>query len=323
MNISVIIPTWNEEKYIESCLRAIRSQKTQAEYEVILCDARSEDRTVDIAEKYADRIINIDTHSIGISRNTGAKKANGKYLVFVDADTVIPPNYLEKVMEKFSNDPELLGFSAGFIFSQRIEKLIFTEKIINSYLEFRDKVGLATLLGFNIGVRKEAFNAINGFRNVPLEDGEFSIRLRKLGKVRYFKDFYVVTSSRRLEEMGLLGTLRYYLEMDLATRDKRIRKLLAYNEYVKCKIDDLALQKEFERIFSSKVTSLDFDITVKDYIQKKANSLLKFMNKTTREQFVDRITEVSKSIAELKLKPKVNKIDVNHAINLIKEKIKI
>ncbi len=321
MDISVIIPTWNEERCIESCLKAIRFQETRAEYEIIVCDAKSDDKTVDIAKKYADKIVAIDIHSPGISRNTGAKQAAGNYLVFVDADTILSKNYLERVMEKFK-DPELLGFSAGFIFSRRTEKLIFTEKITNSYLSFRDKVTLTTLVGFNLAVRKKAFNTINGFRDVPLEDGEFSIRLRKLGKIRYFTDFYVITSSRRLEEMGLLGTIKYYLEMDLARRDPKIGKLLLYNGYVKCKVDDLLLQEEFARIFSSKVSFSEMDITIRDYIQRKSDDLLEIMHKTTREQFARKITEISESIAELKLRAKISKMDVDRAIKLVKGRIK-
>lgn len=321
MDISVIIPTWNEEKYIESCLKSIRSQKTHAEYEVLVCDARSEDRTREIADRYADRIILSDVRSIGIQRNLGAEKATGNYLIFVDADTILSENYLEKVMEKFKSDPELLAFSARFMFPKRTEKLIFAEKITNSYLGFRGKMGLAILLGFNTCVRRDIFERSGGFRDVPLEDGEFGFRLRRLGKTKYFTDFYVVTSSRRLEEMGLLGTLRYYLEMDLATRDPKIGKLLTYNEYVKCKIDDLALQKEFARIFSSK-SAMNLDITVRDYIQKKADDLFGIMHKTTREQFVNKIVEVSKSISELKLMDRVSKLDVDRAIRVIKEKIR-
>ena len=89
MDISVIVPAWNEESCIESCLRAIRSQETGAEYEVIVCDAKSEDKTPEIARRYADKIVTIDIHSPGISRNMGAKQATGDYLVFVDADTVL------------------------------------------------------------------------------------------------------------------------------------------------------------------------------------------------------------------------------------------
>lgn len=311
MDISVIVPTWNEEGFIESCLKSIRSQETQAEYEVIVCDAGSGDRTVELAKEYADQVIASNVRSIALQRNLGAEQAAGDYLVFIDADTVIPPNYLEKVMEKFRSDPELLGFSARFIFPKRDGKLVFAEKITNSYLDFRGTMGFAILLGFNTCVRRDIFESINGFRDTPLEDGEFGYRMRRSGKTKYFTDFYVITSSRRLERMGLLGTIRYYLEMDLATKDARIGRLLTYNKYAPSRVDSSVLHEEFAKIFSSDTYVLDTGI--KEYITNKAGDL----------QFIDRITEISKSIAELKLITNVNKWDVDRAIEIIKKKVKL
>ncbi|HIE34124.1 MAG TPA: glycosyltransferase, partial [Candidatus Altiarchaeales archaeon] len=195
MDISVIVPTLNEEKSIEVCLKSIKSQKTNKEYEIIVSDCESEDKTVEIARRYADNIVFSKKKSIAVARNTGAKSAKGKYLVFIDADTVMPENYLEKVFEKFEKDPDLVGFSSGFRFSRNDGKIKLIEKFTNSYLLFRDKIGMVTMPGFSTSVRKEVFDSLNGFKDVLLEDGEFSIRLRRTGKTRYFSDFYVITSS--------------------------------------------------------------------------------------------------------------------------------
>jgi glycosyltransferase involved in cell wall biosynthesis len=325
MDISVIIPTLNEEKSIELCLKSICSQNTNLAYEVIVSDCKSEDKTLEIAEKYADKIVFSEHKSIGITRNTGAKVSKGRYLVFIDADTVIPKNYLEKVAEKFS-DSSLLGFSAGFIFSKRNPQLILIEKFTNSYLAFRDKVRLTTLLGFNICVRKNAFTLINGFRDVPLEDGDFSIRLRRKGKVKYFTDFFVITSSRRLEEMGLLGTLRYYFEMDLAMRSSLLKEFLTYNQYMPLRINGNSLEKEFLRIYELSPHYLGgVDLTLRDYIQTKSSELFNAMKtnslgKIPKRKILDKITKTSKSIAELKLTQKITKKDIDRAIRLIKER---
>jgi len=322
MDISVIIPTLNEEKSIEPCLKAIKSQETRAEYEIIVSDCKSEDGTVKIAKKYADKVVFSERRSIGIARNTGANFSEGRYLVFIDADTLIPKNYLEKVIEKFESDPELLAFSAAFTFATDDKRIKIVEKFTNSYLVFRDKIGLTVLPGFNICVRRDIFNTLNGFRDVPLEDGEFAVRLRKMGKTRYFTDFYVITSSRRLDEMGLLGTLRYYFEMDLAMREPALKKFLTYNSYIPLRLNENSLYREFERIYNAKY-SAGIDLTISEYLQRKTNELIKIMDKTdelknlTIEQFTEKMRNILRLIVELKLEPSIIREDMERAIGMI------
>lgn len=325
MDISIIIPTLNEEESIEVCLKSIRSQKTKLNYEIIVADCQSEDKTVEIAKRYADKIVFSEQKNIGIARNTGAKFSQGKYLVFIDADTIIPENYLEKVKEKFLEDQKLLGFSSRFSFSKRDPQIIVAEKFTNSYFIFRDKIKATILPGFNTCVRKSAFNLVGGFKDVLLEDGDFSVRLKKVGKTKYFTDFFVVTSSRRLEEMGLLGTLRYYFEMDLASRNQIIKKFLTYDDYRPFRIKESALQKEFARIY--KLSELRVDLTLRDYIQKKAAELssvmkAKKLEKITKKHLIKLITKTAESITELKLVPKITKSSVDEAIKIIKERMK-
>ena len=91
--ISIIIPTLNEEKYLPLLLASIKNQAFK-EYEIILADAGSKDRTVEIAKQYGCRIIPGGSPSKG--RNEGAKVAKGELLFFIDADAVLPPKFFEK-----------------------------------------------------------------------------------------------------------------------------------------------------------------------------------------------------------------------------------
>jgi GT2 family glycosyltransferase len=72
-----------------------------------------------------------------------------------------------------------------------------------------------TLPGFITCVRKDAYHKCGGYQNVLLEDVEFSRKICKVGKVRYYNDITVTNSSRRLENMGLLGTIYYYAQLDI------------------------------------------------------------------------------------------------------------
>lgn len=72
-----------------------------------------------------------------------------------------------------------------------------------------------TLPGFNTIVMREAYLKCGGYQNVLLEDVDFSRRIDQLGHVKFFPYIKVINSSRRLEAMGLLGTLYYYTQLDL------------------------------------------------------------------------------------------------------------
>lgn len=326
MEISVIVPAFNEESCIETALKSICYQNTDENYELIVADCMSEDKTAEIAKKYADRVVYSKRRSIAIARNTGAKFSKGKYLVFIDADTVIPENYLSKVMEKFF-DKELLAFSASFSFPKKEKKFLLAERITNAYLEFRDRINLPILLGFNTCVRKSAFNAIKGFRDVPLEDGDFAVRLRKKGKIRYFRDFFVITSSRRLEEMGILGTLQYYFELDLATRSPMLKKFLTHKNYLPMRINEILLEKEFLKLYKQRAVAfnaVNLDVNLKEYVKGKAGVLLKAIKTKEFDQSAirkisNKIIRIANSIAEMKIVQRITKKDIDEAMRIIKK----
>ena len=90
--ISIIIPTLNEEKYIENTLKALKNQDYNGKYEIIVADGMSKDRTVKIAQKYADKVIKVKKPGISAGRNAGAGIAKGGIFLFIDADTIVFPN---------------------------------------------------------------------------------------------------------------------------------------------------------------------------------------------------------------------------------------
>ncbi|HEY9205795.1 MAG TPA: glycosyltransferase [Candidatus Methanoperedens sp.] len=215
--ISVIVPVLNEARYLEATLEMIAKQNTNVPYELIVSDNGSKDESLDIAKKYADRVLDCKERGIGAARHFGAVHANenSKYFVFIDADTHIPGYYLAYVYETFKINLDLMAFSTVFKFSERSEQIKLAESVANKYFIMRDKLRSPTLPGFNTCVRREAYFKCGGYQNVLLEDVDFSRRVNKIGSVRFFSNVKVVNSSRRLEVMGLLGTLYYYAQMDL------------------------------------------------------------------------------------------------------------
>ena len=96
--ISIIIPTLNEEKYLPLLLESIKKQEF-SDYEIILADAGSKDKTLEIAKKYNCRIIVGGLPAKG--RNEGAKAARGDILFFIDADSILPHDFFDKSLKEF------------------------------------------------------------------------------------------------------------------------------------------------------------------------------------------------------------------------------
>ncbi|MBI2647452.1 glycosyltransferase [Candidatus Woesearchaeota archaeon] len=119
--ISIIIPTWNEEKYLPKLLECIKKQ-TYKDYEIIVADANSKDKTREVAKKYNCRIVKGGVPAVG--RNNGAKVAKGDILLFLDADVTIQKD---------------LFFIMQYIYPHMVGQCIFSAKSIHKKLDGFDQ----------------------------------------------------------------------------------------------------------------------------------------------------------------------------------------
>jgi len=233
MDVSVIVPTLNEQKHLEKCLKALRAQRTKLSYEIIVSDGQSTDRTLQIARKLADKTIVVKKRGIWLGRNTGAKAAKGEVLVFVDADTFVPPNYLE-AMHAVLQDKKISGASCAFKFDDRAPALRAVEELSNAYLLAQGLRGKGEILGFNNAVRKGTFKHAGGFPNKPMEDRALGRKLRKLGRVVYLPEPKIITSARRLSKGGILRSAAYYANLSLITdlASEQVKRFSVYQKYL-------------------------------------------------------------------------------------------
>lgn len=106
MDVSIIIPAYNVEKYIEQCLESVINQKTKYSYEIICINDGSTDGTSKILEKYKEnlKIINTNNKGPGAARNLGIKNSTGKYLMFVDGDDYVVENFVEKMLDTLKKE---------------------------------------------------------------------------------------------------------------------------------------------------------------------------------------------------------------------------
>jgi len=210
MKISVIVPALNEEKYIQSTLESIKNQ-TYKNHEIIVSDGNSADKTVEIAKKYTNKITKSSKQRISVQRNKGAELANGDLLLFLDADTTIDKDFLQKMANKFQ-DPKIVA-AAGYM---RSHGKITHRLAVRACSE---AVGILSktkphMCGSCLIMRKNIFEKIGGFDEnlTTAEDLDISRKASKHGKCKLVRDAVAITSPRRLASQGTLKSVLFYVK---------------------------------------------------------------------------------------------------------------
>ena len=216
MKFSFIIPTLNEETYLGECLKSIKNQTVQ-DYEIIIVDSHSKDRTVKIAKKYGAKVLYEGRKGPGVARNTGAKKAKGEILIFPDADVRFEKNFLE-ILEK-----KMKTVTAGSIFNivpydAQNKTLKVNYKIANFIARLFVSLGIPLTAGSCFAYRKEFFDRVKGFNPefMTNEDHDLAERISKFGRFEYFSDITVWTSTRRVRRWGTLKSTKIYAKSTFA-----------------------------------------------------------------------------------------------------------
>lgn len=216
--ISIIIPTLNEEKIIEKTLSYIRDLPKN-EFEIIVSDGNSIDKTPELAKKYADKIVVLSNkHTIGASRNFGAKNASGDFLVFLDADVFVfdAYNFFKKALAEFEQDEKLVALTSRLEILPENSTLIdkFFHFLINFIHWFSSNIlNFGNASGEFQMIKKEAFFKIGGFNEnlVVSEDVDLFFRLSRMGKVKVVWSLVVYHTGRRIHQEGWLKILYHWL----------------------------------------------------------------------------------------------------------------
>ena len=257
--ISIIIPTYNNEKEIERCLKSIITQ-TYTNIEMIVINDGSTDSTQSILEKYAkkDKRIKIlfqDKQGVSNARNYGMKYAKGEYLAFVDADDWIEETMYEKLMKKMQeydcdivrcnyevNINEKNTIETGSLYDLGSKKISLQEsnqKLFSYFMRFMPSYIWLLLIKRSSFTNLEFDNEL-----IILEDKLFYYDLFCQGKTIYFYDeilyhYYKnkisVTNSKKNYEERLISIIQFV--------DKIKTKLENYNKLTK------NLKKEIDNIY--------------------------------------------------------------------------
>ncbi len=202
VDISIIIPTLNEERYIENTLKSIKKQKTNMDFEIIIADGYSKDKTVEIAERYVDMVVFEKKKTISAGRVKGMKSAKGKLLVSTDADVWMNENWLDKLVKPLEKYAACIGKSCPL--DGNVVENLFSEVILSPSSYVLSKTGMYLAGANNLAFTKEAYQKAGGFNPelVTAEDTDLIKRISKFGKIKYNKDAVVYVSMRRVRSWG-------------------------------------------------------------------------------------------------------------------------
>lgn len=202
--VSIVIPVLHEQEIINDRLEQLKTLKNPPCFEAIVVDGSPTHETINaIHEKGVLKLSSAPGR--GYQMNKGAEAATGDILLFLHADTSLPANAL-RCIEAALRDEHLVGGA----FNHSIDSPRFIYKVVSRLIFFRSKLTRVPFGDQAIFLRKQYFDEINGYKEIPLmEDMELMRRIKKKGGKIILLSERILTSPRRWEREGVvLCTLR-------------------------------------------------------------------------------------------------------------------
>ncbi|MCX6709671.1 MAG: glycosyltransferase [Candidatus Woesearchaeota archaeon] len=214
IDVSIIIPAKNEEKYLPKLLSGIRlyvKSCRKLKFETIVALAPSRDRTGKIAKRFGARVIRGGLPGIG--RNRGARIARGNLLIFLDADVTLSRNFFSRAIREF-NERGLDFSSVDIHMASRNRMDLFLQRLNNIVQRATERTKYAYATGMCIIVKRKIFFKVRGFDEKIsfAEDADLTCRLAKAGgKFRILNSCHVTTSNRRFASDGRIKTISRFI----------------------------------------------------------------------------------------------------------------
>ena len=273
MILSIIIPTYNEEEYLPVLLESIKEQDFD-DYEVIVADANSTDRTREIAEEYGCIVVDGGLPAVG--RNNGARVAKGEYLIFLDSDLKLTEDYLRDVLYEFKMEGLGIAITQMKPMSDKVEDKIFHE-FANYFMISVEKIKPHGAGCYGIIAKKKLHDECGGFDESLTfgEDTDYIERLAKKERFRVLRNAKIYVSTRRLEEEGLTTLIRQYGKSTV-------------NDFLGKRTDASELNYNFghghERLSTTKLSRLERSVERINNAKEKYDNSIQKIN-STRSHF--------------------------------------
>jgi glycosyltransferase involved in cell wall biosynthesis len=220
MRLSIVIPAYNEQDYLPGCLEQVLAEVRRCPHpemvEVLVVDNASIDDTAEVARRMPGvRVVHEPHKGLTRARQAGLLAATGDLLGYVDADTRMPPGWIDRVMRTFERHPNVVCVSGPYIY---YDAKRWQRAMVRMYWIFLASPAYwmtrYMVVGGNFAARRSALEQIGGFDTEIAfygEDTNIARRLSKAGKVKFMLRLPMRTSSRRLRAEGMAATAGKYV----------------------------------------------------------------------------------------------------------------
>ena len=226
LDVTIIIPVYNEEKFIGTCLKSIsKLNYPDSKYEVIIVNDGSTDKSSEISEVFTNKYQNMKlltkkNGGKGSAQNLGLEHAKGKYILITDADAVVEKDWISKMVEYLDKFDMVLGSCYAK------DPVSWLEKMQNAHYLIRFKYGGAKdipTIGVNNGFRKDFVDKIGRFDETKTSvTGDFIRRAKEKDlKIHYNPDIVVHTKCTN----SFLG----FLKQKLRWRESGASSILTFS----------------------------------------------------------------------------------------------
>lgn len=201
--VSVVIAAYNEEKRIQQTLTALKKQTYTPPFELLVVDNASTDQTATIAKRMGATVLYESQKGVSFAMNTGVKNAHGSIILMTDADTIVPPNWIENYVRYFRLHKTSVAASGPFEYIDGPTSVkTFTHMVAHHF----PNIMLVTTVGMNMGFRKKIYDRVCGFSTAfQLQtDSHFGNACRKIGPIGFLQATIVKSSGRRFKSIGHL-----------------------------------------------------------------------------------------------------------------------
>jgi cellulose synthase/poly-beta-1,6-N-acetylglucosamine synthase-like glycosyltransferase len=189
---SIVIPVYNGEKTLETCLIALENQTvSRNEYEIIVVDDGSTDSSGKLAKAGADHYFYQENQGPAAARNLGAQKASGNIILFTDSDCEPTEQWIEQMVQPFQANPDVVGVKGAYLSKQKEIMARFVQIEYESRYEFMKQYQYIDFIDtYAAAYKREIFMKFGGFdSDFPIamtEDTELSYRIAAAGHKMIF-----------------------------------------------------------------------------------------------------------------------------------------